>query len=67
MADQVRHDELEYQAAMTFVTSFTITFNYGPSGAKKRKTGSENETGFSLSYEGLEPSTHALKGRCSTN
>lgn len=37
MADQVRHDELEYQAAMTFVTSFTITFNYGPSGAKKEK------------------------------
>ena len=36
-------------------------------GLKKRKTGSENETGFSLSYEGLEPSTHALKGRCSTN
>ena len=33
----------------------------------KRKTGSEIETGFSLSYEGLEPSTHALKGRCSTN
>ncbi len=54
MADQVRHDVYNQ-------------IQQGEYWSIKRKTGSEIETGFSLSYEGLEPSTHALKGRCSTN
>lgn len=31
-----------------------------------KKIGSDERNRL-LSYEGLEPSTHALKGRCSTN
>ena len=54
MADQVRHD-VHGKASLKIALM-------------KKKNRSRNiETGFSLSYEGLEPSTHALKGRCSTN
>ena len=47
--------------------AYWLTTDALPDCVLKRKTDSrKSRTGF-LSYEGLEPSTHALKGRCSTN